>query len=321
MRKSWTQQEIQYLKDNWNRTLLELIMEKLDRTEDSIMRKARRLGLDVRKAEDDMVKKRWSCEEDSYILEKYKVMSSEDISRHLNRSITAVRKRALALGAASEAVRWSPKEEEFLKEKWGILDIETIAKKLKRSKNSVLLRAYKLSLKEQVIANGTYLTPKDISTILGVNLRTLYSWLCTGKMRHKKFKVGKKMKYQVTVEDFCSFLKENQDKWNSQRADMRQIKLYYVSHLIRKNNKISIYEELPEWLLDKLNRDKNGFREPLKPWTTKEEQELFHMIKQKYRYEDICTTLGRSIASVKTKFYILNKQDKNPGYIECKRSS
>lgn len=314
MGKSWAQQEVEYLVNTWNETSLELIMENLDRTKDSVLRKARRLGLDVRKKEEEMLKKKWRKEEDLFIKKNYKALSIEEISQQLNRSITAIRKRALALDIASKSARWSPDEDKYLKEKWGIRDIDIIAKRLKRSKNSVLLRAHKLSLRNQIIANGTYLTPNDVSSILNINIRTLYSWLSGGRMQSKKFKVGEKMKYQIAVEDFCSFLKENQDKWNSQKADMGQIKLYYTSHQIRKDSTIVINEDLPNWLIKKIDCDKNGFKASLKPWTKKEEKNLFHMIEQKYGYEHICTILGRSISSVKAKFYVLNKQNQVLNY-------
>lgn len=308
MKKKWNKEELQYLLDNWDKEAPEKIMEQLGRTEDSVMRKARRLGLDVSKPEDELLKKRWTEEEDRYIVENYGVLSVEEISRNLGRSVFALRKRAIAIGVTCEAKRWSAEEMDYLFEKWGILSLNTIAQKLNRSRNSITIKAYQMSLREQAGANGAYFTPNDISSILGINIRTLYSWIWNGCIGHKKFRVGKKKKYQITVEDLCRFIEEHQNKWNSQKADIAQIKSYYTSYFITRNDTLTIRGDMPDWMQEKIARDKDGFREHFKPWTTKEELELLHMVEMKYTYQDICDRLDRSVESIKAKLYLLYKQ-------------
>lgn len=308
MKRSWTEQEIKYLTDNWDKLVPAQIMESLGRTKDSIMRKARRLGLNVNKNEGDKLKRKWREEEDNFIIENYKLLSVGEISAQLKRTVSAIRKRALALGVTRELKRWSAEEMEYLNENWGILNLDVIAKKLNRSRNSVLLKAHKMSLREQIAANGIYLTPNDISSILGINIRTIYSWIWNGSIGYRKFKVGKKKKYQIAVEDLCEFIEKHQEKWNSQKADIMQIKSYYTSYFISRNNTLTIRGEMPKWMTEKIRRDKEGFRELLKPWTTKEEMELLQMVEQKYAYKDICINLDRSIESVKAKFHLLYKQ-------------
>lgn len=316
MKKRWTQSEEQYLKEVWGTVSLFEIMERLDRTEDSVIRKAKRLDLDIGKSEEDMMKKRWSPEEDNFIAENYKKTDVEAISQQLGRTVSAIRKRASALGLSEEISRWSNEEMEFLNEKWGILNLDTIAKKLNRSRNSVLLKAHKMSLRDQVAANGIFLTPNDVSSILGINIRTLYSWIWNGKIGYRKFKVGKKRKYQIAVEDLCEFIKNNQNKWNSQNADIIQLKSYYSSYFITRSNNVKIREEMPKWIADKVERDKAGFRQHLKPWTTREELELLSMAEQKYTYKEMCANLNRTVESVKTKLYLLYKQ-KNQKDLMC----
>jgi DNA-binding CsgD family transcriptional regulator len=315
MKKRWTQTEEQYLKDVWGTVSLAEIMKSLGRTEDSVMRKAHRLDLDTGKSDEDMMKKRWSREEDNFITENYKSIDVEAISQQLGRTVSAVRKRASALGLAERTNRWSNEEMEFLNDKWGILNLDTIAKKLNRSRNSVLLKAHKMSLRDQVAANGIFLTPNDVSSILGINIRTLYSWIWNGNIGYRKFKVGKKRKYQIAVEDLCEFIKNNQNKWNSQNADIIQIKSYYSSYFISKSNNVKIRGEMPKWIADKIERDKAGFRQHLKPWTTQEELELLSMAEQKYTYKEICANLNRSVESVKTKLYLLYKQRNQQDHI------
>ncbi|MHB8062878.1 MAG: helix-turn-helix transcriptional regulator [Ruminiclostridium sp.] len=308
MRKNWTQQEIQYLIENWNTTSLKKIMEQLDRTEDSVMRKVRRVGLNVCKLENEKLKRKWSKEEDQIIIEYYKVLAPINISNQIKRSVSAIRKRAIYLGVADKVTRWSTKEEELLKEKWGISNLDTIAKRLNRSKNSITLKAYQMSLREQINANGLYFTPTDISKILNVNIRTLYSWMRNGLIIFKKFKVGKKTKYQITVDSFCSFIKNYQSKWNSEEADIELIKCYYVSYFICEDGSLTIKEGSIQWLEEKIKRDIREYRKQMKPWTTFEEKELLRMLEEGYSHKEICSELGRSMSSTKTRIYMLKRR-------------
>jgi len=309
MKKKWTYEEIQYLRENWNIKPFRDIMASLDRTEDSIMRKAGRLALDIRKKEEDLKKRKWTEEEDEFIINHYKKMSSVEISSHINRTASSIRKRARVLKISNPVTHWTRVEEDFLFEKWGIISVDSIAKQLNRSRNAVLLKAYQMSLREQVTANGTYLTPVVISNILNVNVRTLYTWIRNGLIRYRKFKVGKKAKYQITVDAFCKFIKDHQDKWNSKEADIGLIKSYYASYFICEDGALMFREEPIKWLEEKIARDRREYRELMKPWTTKEEKELLHMLEVGYSHREICYKLGRSMGSTKTKIYTLKSRD------------
>jgi Response regulator containing a CheY-like receiver domain and an HTH DNA-binding domain len=308
MRVNWTGDEIKYLYESWNNLSLNDVINYLGRSEDSIIRKARRLGLNVCKMENELIKKKWSAQEDQLIREKYKVLSPAEISNLLNRSVYAIKKRAAILGVTTKVSRWTEKEEEFLKEKWGIANIDTIARNINRSRNSVLLKAYQISLRDQVSANGLYFTPAEISEILNVNIRTLYTWMESGLLRYKKFRVGKKIKYQISVDNFCEFIEKNQNKWNACEADIELIRSYYVSYALLDEGNLAIKEESTQWLEEKVTRDKQEFKKLMRPWTTKEEQELISMFVEGFTSREICSKLGRTKASTKTKIYILKKK-------------
>jgi DNA-binding CsgD family transcriptional regulator len=308
MKKRWTQDEVLFLKENWGNLRLEAIIATLGRTEDSIARKAMRVGLDTHKKDDEILKKRWTQEQDNFLIKNYKVLSIEEIVKHIDRTANAIEKRAVTLGIASALKRWTKDEEMFLKEKWGIICLSTIAKRLNRSTSAVMLKAHKLSLKEQITASGTYLTPADIGNILGINKRTIYTWIDKEYIKYKKFKIGKKKMYQVTIDDLCEFMKVHKELWDSGKADMQQIKSYYISYSLSSNGKLKVQEDLPNWLIEKINKDKEEFKILYKPWTTGEERELIDMTSLNYRYKDICARLGRSMESIKTKVYNLNRR-------------
>lgn len=308
MKKKWTREEIRYLTENWNAGMFKEIMESLGRTEDSIMRKARRLGLAMHKKEDDLKKRRWTGEEDKFIINYYKKMPSEEIASYTGRTASAVRKRAQALKLSAEVSRWSREEEQILFEKWGMVNIDTIARKLNRSRNAVLLKACHMSLREQVTANGTYLTPADIGNILDIKIRTLYTWMRNGLIKYRKFKVGKKMKYQITVDAFCKFLKEHKNKWDSKEADIGLIKSYFSSYFINEDGTLLFREKSIAWLEEKITKDKQEYRKLMKPWTTREEKELVNMLEAGCTHKEICCKLGRSVGSTKTKIYTLKNR-------------
>jgi DNA-binding CsgD family transcriptional regulator/predicted HTH domain antitoxin len=308
MKKRWSEDEIVYLKENWGNARLDLIISKLERTKDSVTRKAMRLGLETQKKEDELAKKRWKQIDDEFLIKNYKVLPIEEITKCMGRTTSAIEKRVITLGVASTVRRWTMEEENLLKEKWGIVCIDTIAKRLNRSRSAVMLKAYKLSLKEQVTAGGTYLTPAEISDILGVNKRTFYTWIDKGYIKCKKFRINKKKVYQVTIEELVEFIENYQELWDSQKADMDQINSYYISYSLSGDGKLKIKEGLPNWLIQKIDKDKEGFRDHYKPWTTKEEQEVIYMASMNYRYKDICCKFGRSLESIKTKIYNINKR-------------
>ncbi len=317
MKKKWTKEEVKYLKESWDTETFKNIKERLDRSDDSIMRKARRLGLNMYKKEDDLMKRKWRPEEDKFVIENYKKMSSDKIASHINRTASSIRKRARALSLSSVATRWDIEEEQFLFEKWGIINAEAIAKHLNRSRNAILLKAYQMSLREQVTANGTYLTPKDISIILNVNIRTLYSWMWHGLIRYRRFRVGRKTKYQITVEAFCGFIKSCQNKWDSKEADIDLIRAYCCSYYIYEDGTLAFKEKSTRWLEEKIMRDKLEYRKVMKPWTTNEEKELSRMLADGYSHKEICIKLGRSIGSTKTKIYTLKNKTGSQLNLEC----
>lgn len=156
MKKTWTPDELQFLRDNWGKLSLEEILSALDRTEDSVLRKARRIGIDIRKKEEDKLIKNWTKEEDKYVMDNYGAITPKDMLKVLtNRTTNSIIKRAKTLGVANSLKRWTKEEEEYLKEKWGTVSLVTIAKNLGRTTMSVHLKAYNcLNLKEPIKANG-----------------------------------------------------------------------------------------------------------------------------------------------------------------------
>lgn len=293
----WTLEEEKYLLDNWDQENIDIIMKKLNRTKDSIIRKAQRLGINTSKTSGDRIKKKWSEEEEKILYEYYNVKSTKEIAKLLpGRTRKSIIKKAKQLGLNSINVHWSEEEIIYLEEKWGIIPVENIAKKLGRTKNGVLLKANKIGLREQVIANGEYLTPKNVASILAVSTKTVYNWMERGYLRYKRLKVNTIKKYQITVCYFKAFLENYQDKWDTRTADMKLINACFIT------SKEKNCTQIPDWLKRKIEMDKQrkGITSRRK-WTVKEEIALKSMIQRGKSYKEIAYLLNRSLYSIQGK--------------------
>ena len=234
------------------------IIETLGRTEDSIIRKARRINIDTRKKEEDKSIKNWSYEEDQYLIANYGIIANTKLSEHIKRSPTSISKRAKRLNISNTLNRWEKEDELFLEEKWGIVSVEAIANTLNRSRSSILLKAWNMDLRQQATANGAYLTPPEVSSITGISLSTVYAYIKKDKIQYKKFRTGNKRRYQISPTSLLVFLEKYEMDWNTQFADIIQIKSYLSSYLI-KSDRFTIKENIPEWLLNKIIRERNQF--------------------------------------------------------------
>lgn len=92
MRVSWSDDEVQFLKDHWNNLSINQIAIELNRSAKAIKTKATREDLTERKT------KKWSKEDIEFLNEKWGSASIESIAKYLNRTDEAVRYKAFRLG-------------------------------------------------------------------------------------------------------------------------------------------------------------------------------------------------------------------------------
>jgi len=85
--KKWTEEEERYLKKYYGIKTMKEIQEKLQRSHNSIFKKAKRLNLTVSM-------KRWNEEEINYLTERWGYETIEKIANKLKRSTNSVKKKA-----------------------------------------------------------------------------------------------------------------------------------------------------------------------------------------------------------------------------------
>lgn len=105
----------------------------------------------MRKAE-----RRYTEQEDEYIVANYHTTLARDIANHLNRSITSIRKRAAKLGQTEPLKRWTRAEDEIIRAGWGKRQLDDVAGELNRCLSETSSRAKKLGCKPWRIRKGTH---------------------------------------------------------------------------------------------------------------------------------------------------------------------
>ena len=310
---NWRKEEENYLLKNWKVESVSQIMNFLGKTKDSVIRKAGRMGLDICKDPNDLIKKKWTSDEEQYMIDNYHLLPLETLMKDLNRSRHSILKRAQCLNLTQKLRHWTEKEINYLEENWGIKNIKSISKKLNRSVDAVYLKACQLSLREEILANGYFLTPKYISEILNINVRIIYNCMFNGLLNFRKFNVKSKIKYQISIDSFLNFLKDNVTIWDSKIADMQTIKSYYTSYNITRSDIFSVNIELPKWLQIKIQEDTTKIsrkRHNLK-WTIDEDKILANLIKTGCSFNEISIRLNRTPSSIKSRFYAIRKKSFN----------
>lgn len=141
--KRWTEEEIQFLKDNYRRLGLKKTAEALNRAKSSVMPWAAKFKLSkVRKNPE-----RWSENDDNFVKGNYLDKGGTYCAKVLNRSKGAVNSRARILGLSKKAEPiWTNEEIEFLKANYFSMGLKEISKHLDRSYNAIGARANSLNL-------------------------------------------------------------------------------------------------------------------------------------------------------------------------------
>lgn len=171
-------------------------------------------------------------------------------------------------------------EIEYLEDTWGVFTINTISKELKRSKEALIAYAEKNGL-GGFLYTDEYLTTSEAGVIAGVDYTTIIYWIKHNSLKAKFRKIHKKKVYLIDPQDFKNFLKANQSKWSTLKADL------------------SMFNGNEEWLIKKISEDKNcKYKNTNNMWTVKEEETLIKLVNEGYSNPEIAEILGRTRDSI-----------------------
>ena len=137
--KGYTQEDINYLVNNYKYYTYEQLGKYLKKSSGSIAYVIRTLGLTKQ------LHKNWTKEEDDYLKSNYLNMSNDEMGQELKRSFNSISERCKVLGLIKHEC-WSETEIEYLKEHYDSMEYKEIGKHLGRSENAINAKCFELNL-------------------------------------------------------------------------------------------------------------------------------------------------------------------------------
>lgn len=137
--KNYTQEDLDYIKANYEISTIKQIAEVLNKEVGSISNAVRKLGL--KKQEH----KPWTREEIEYIKSNYIKLTSEEMANILNRTVASINTERDRLGLVRKAT-WSDDDIKFLQDNFNKMSHEEIGRALGRTRQAITAKCFDLSL-------------------------------------------------------------------------------------------------------------------------------------------------------------------------------
>lgn len=245
--RKWTDNELDYLNENYSNVLYSDLVKYFNRTKKAIRRKANGLGLkknkDCRSKTMVCVSKKkknaWSDNGIRFLLNNYKKMEYKDIANVLNKTEMAIRHKCSSLNLI-KIRNWTKNEIEYLKNNHAKNKSKLLSTILNKSVVAVRLKAEQLGLScIKKIKNKT-ISP-EFCYVLGSVLGD-----------------GTVLKYDVRLnvkdKDFALEFKRSFDKWSGLKTAYYEYRGYYIVTLQSKDGAM-FFREFDKEIM--LNVDKN----------------------------------------------------------------
>ena len=291
--RRFTKEEIEFLKQNYNKMHYNDISKILERHPKVVHRKL--MSLDLKPCGPNTL---WAKEELEYLKNNLTDMESvKTIANYLGRSVQAVyvKIREENLNIKDHKTLWSLDELNYLEDSWGVRTVAVIARNLNRSETAVKERAYRLGLGRRV-GNGYCID--DIYQILGVGRSTVLSWIYKGLLKAKKNKTTKHGAYIVTENDLKDFLFMQQELWDTRKWSI---------NIFKKNG------ENPEWLNKKIEQDEKRLPKNKTAYSKTEDKTLLKLFFEGRTIAEIAKVIGRTERSVAMRLYRINYSQNDKG--------
>jgi predicted transcriptional regulator len=265
--RNYTDEEIQYVKNNFKNMTIKQIANNLNKKESSVYNVVRKLGL-VKQAHS-----KWTDEEVEFLKENYIHMTSEEISEYVKHSVDAINTMRDRLGLIRNK-NWSESEIQFLKDNFESTLFSELSKTLGRTENAIREKCFDLSLFKNspwnddeidfVKENYMEMKTSDISKLL--NRTTSAIELKARRLGLKKYPYTCDYHYfdEIDTEEkayWLGFL--TADGWinknDTSNAGVTGIELQYgdVNHLKKFNKSIGgNYQITDRWRTCSLSNDK-----------------------------------------------------------------
>lgn len=149
LKKRWTNEQIDYLKENLNKIPFTKLINDLGHDFYEVLKKIEELGLEYNS-------NRWTEEEESLLIELSSKYYIKEIAKRLNRSEGAIVSKAHKMGIELITLKreFTEKELKYIKKNWGVVPITDMARKLGVSRIMIDNQAKKMNLPK--LGNNPY---------------------------------------------------------------------------------------------------------------------------------------------------------------------
>ncbi|MDD4188112.1 MAG: hypothetical protein PHX04_05105 [Bacilli bacterium] len=269
----FTDEQIQYILDNWGKESAHSMKKKFGCTWDAVVGIAKANGLELPTSND------WTQEE----IDTLKVLAEKyhykDIAKNMGKTENAIYLKARRLGITliQDRRKWSQDEEQEFKDLWGYEPLELIAKKMQRSVFSLKVKAVRMGLGSMISNNYEKITISDISELLDITRdRITGTWVDLGLNITLTKLTNEKSYMTVTWDDLMKFLENNQSEWDSRKVERNMLGLE------------------PEWLVEKRARDLKENPLWYRRWTEEEIVKAENLFNSGKDYQTIALEIDRS---------------------------
>ena len=267
--KNYTNEELEYIKNNYDVMTIQQLSEKLNKTYNSISNAVRKLGIKKQ------IHKQWTEEENNFLKENYLYMTNEEMSKALKRTFNSISAQMDRLNLIRNKI-WTNEEERYLKDNFMNMTHKEIGDVLGRTEQAVRAKCFDLSLYKKDIPWSDYeldflkknykeMTNKEISKVLNRTENAIH--LQGSRMGMKKYPYTCDYHYfdDIDTEDkayWLGFL--TADGWINKNDKSNTgtvgIELQYgdIEHLKKFNKSINgNYQITDRWRSCSLSKDKD----------------------------------------------------------------
>jgi len=184
MRKSWSEEEDNILKQRYPLKSCSEVAKLLGRSEQSVYSRAEKV-LRVRKPP------RWTANEDAFLRNLYGKFRNREIAKKLGKTKSAVEQRARVLGVHSSFFH-TEKELETVRNLYPTTNLKEIARKLGKSEATIRYVAHKVGAHKAFVIPQLHLTEAEKGYIAGIldGEGTIAVHVRSGEGRKYKFGFG-----------------------------------------------------------------------------------------------------------------------------------
>lgn len=137
--KNYTQEELEYIRENYNNMTVQELATKLNKSVGSVGNAVRKMGLKKQ------IHKSWTDDEINYLKNNYIDKTSEEIGKYLNRSVNSINAERDRLGLVKNEA-WNENEINYIVNNFYSMTHAEMGKKLNRTEQAVRAKCFELNL-------------------------------------------------------------------------------------------------------------------------------------------------------------------------------